>query len=71
MQNWATALPQKQLDLGCEYPTDMSQNSAWGRLAGAFSGAKSAGLRSFALSADWDPETAPANVAVDFYIRAL
>jgi hypothetical protein len=38
---------------------------------GLFQGAKSAGLRSFALSADWDPETAPANVAVDFYIRAL
>jgi len=38
---------------------------------GFFRGAKSAGLRSFALSADWDPETAPANFALDFYIKAL
>ncbi|QDS74789.1 hypothetical protein FKW77_002014 [Venturia effusa] len=74
-QNWATALPQVGLNLNLSYPTKVIENSAADR-ANILTMApgttyKQPDMRNFTLSADWDAETAPTNMTVGFYIRAL
>lgn len=72
LQRWATGMPQIPLSINCSYPTGYIPNLS-GDLGKQDNPRPSvpAVAQGIPMDADWDNETAPANVAVSFYVRAL